>query len=243
MEDKVDIIDKRTETYPRLYDNIDKLIGEITENRQERAFISRRVQNHENRLSDLEKHFWSVKKFPHNPQCYIILCMPNVILVDENDSPIGEMEKLEAHKKKRLHRAFSIFIFNDQKQLMLQQRALDKYHSGGLWTNTVCSHPAPGEETIDAAHRRLQEEMGFDTDLKEIFTFSYKREFSNGLTENEYDHVFVGRYNDAPTPNPEEAETWKWATKKEISEDLQKNPDKYTYWFCIAFPKVIDRLH
>ena len=169
--------------------------------------------------------------------------MPSVILVDENDNPIGEMEKLEAHEKKRLHRAFSIFIFNDQKQLMLQQRALDKYHSGGLWTNTVCSHPAPGEETADAAHRRLQEEMGFDTDLKEIFTFSYKKEFSNGLTENEYDHVFIGTYSDAPTPNSEEAETWKWATEKEVSEDLQKNPDKYTYWFGIAFPKVIDRLH
>ena len=168
--------------------------------------------------------------------------MPNVILVDQNDNPIGQMEKLEAHKKAKLHRAISIFIFNDKGELMLQQREKSKYHSGGRWTNTVCSHPMPGEETIEAAHRRLQEEMGFDTDLKKLFSFSYKKEFENGLTENEYDHVILGHYNDNPIPNPEEVETWEWASVDNISEDIKNNPEKFTYWFKIAFPKIIEFL-
>ena len=134
--------------------------------------------------------------------------MADVILVDENDTPIGICEKLEAHKKKLLHRAFSVFIFNDKNELLLQRRAISKYHSGGLWTNTVCSHPAPGEDTISAAHRRLVEEMGFDTEVKEVFTFSYKHEFDNGITENEFDHVIVGKYNNDPISNPEEVEEW-----------------------------------
>lgn len=165
--------------------------------------------------------------------------MPDVILVDENDNPVGTCEKLDAHRRKLLHRAFSIFIFNDKKELLLQRRAISKYHSGGLWTNTVCSHPAPNEDTIAAAHRRLVEEMGFDTDLKELFTFSYMHEFDNGITENEFDHVILGRYNADPIPNPEEAEEWKWATEDEINFDIKENSDKYTYWFKIAFPKVM----
>lgn len=168
--------------------------------------------------------------------------MPNVILVDENDSPVGEMEKLEAHKKKLLHRAFSIFIFNDSKQLLLQKRDSNKYHSGGLWTNTVCSHPAPGEKTLDAAHRRLQEEMGFDTDLNEIFTFKYMHEFDNGITEHEYDHVILGTYNNDPIPNPEEAEDWKWLSIEEVLKSIETEPEIYTYWFKIAFPKVAESL-
>ncbi|OGC47493.1 isopentenyl-diphosphate delta-isomerase [candidate division WWE3 bacterium RIFCSPHIGHO2_01_FULL_35_17] len=164
--------------------------------------------------------------------------MADVILVDENDTPIGICEKLEAHKKKLLHRAFSVFIFNDKNELLLQRRAISKYHSGGLWTNTVCSHPAPGEDTISAAHRRLVEEMGFDTEVKEVFTFSYKHEFDNGITENEFDHVIVGKYNNDPISNPEEVEEWKWATREEVLIDIKENPDKYTYWFKIAFPKV-----
>lgn len=166
--------------------------------------------------------------------------MPDVILVDQNDNPTGTAEKLEAHRNKQLHRAFSIFIFNDKDELLLQQRATSKYHSGGLWTNTVCSHPMPGENTLDAAHRRLNEEMGFDTDLKEVFAFSYKKEFDNGLTENEYDHVIIGRYNKDPIPNPEEAESWKWVSEEEVKRDIENNPGKYTYWFKIAFPKVLD---
>ena len=164
--------------------------------------------------------------------------MADVILVDEKDNPIGTCEKLEAHKKKLLHRAFSIFIFNDKNELLLQRRAISKYHSGGLWTNTVCSHPRPSEDTISAAHRRLVEEMGFDTEVMEIFTFSYKHEFDNGITENEFDHVIVGKYNEDPVANPEEVEEWKWATREEVLLDIKENPDKYTYWFKIAFPKV-----
>jgi isopentenyl-diphosphate Delta-isomerase len=127
-----------------------------------------------------------------------------VILVDEQDVEIGSMEKLEVHQKGLLHRAFSVFVFNDKQELLLQQRALEKYHSPALWTNTCCSHPSPGETTISAARRRLQEEMGFDTELDFAFHFTYKAEFENGLTEHEFDHVFIGTFNDHFIPNPAE---------------------------------------
>ena len=165
--------------------------------------------------------------------------MEQVILVDENDQPIGEMEKMEAHEKGVLHRAFSIFIFNEKGELMIQQRALTKYHSPGLWTNTCCSHPREGEETIDAAHRRMMEEMGFDCDITEAFSFTYKADVGQGLTEHEFDHVFIGKYNDAPNINPEEVNDWKFVSMAEIKKNMQQSPEQYTVWFRIAFEEVI----
>ncbi len=166
----------------------------------------------------------------------------NVILVNEADEPIGLMPKMEAHEKAVLHRAFSVFIMNDKGQTMLQQRAKDKYHSPLLWTNTCCSHQRDGESNIAAGKRRLQEEMGFETELRELFSFIYKASFDNGLTEHEYDHVMMGNYNDAPNINPEEVEDWKWMYPSEIQEDIAKNPDQYTAWFKIIFERFYDYL-
>lgn len=160
-----------------------------------------------------------------------------VILVNEKDEPVGLMPKMEAHEKGLLHRAFSVFVFNDRNELMLQQRALSKYHSPGLWTNTVCSHQRQGESNIEAGRRRLNEEMGFTTDLEDTISFIYKAPFDNGLTEHEYDHILVGRYNDSPDLNPEEAAAWKWMKLEDVKEDMQKNPDIYTEWFKIIFEK------
>ncbi len=158
-----------------------------------------------------------------------------VILVNENDEPIGLMPKLEAHEKAQLHRAFSIFILNSKNEVMLQQRASEKYHSPLLWTNTCCSHQREGETNIQAGNRRLQEEMGFSTDLKELFHFIYKASFDNGLTEHELDHVMIGYYNDEPNINPEEVESWKWMDIDAIKEDMIQNPEIYTVWFKIIF--------
>lgn len=155
----------------------------------------------------------------------------NVILVDELDNEIGSEEKIKAHKKGLLHRAFSIFIFNKKGELLLQQRAKSKYHSGGLLTNTVCSHPLPNENISDAVTRRLKEEMRFDTELKEIFSFIYKSEYENGLTEYEFDHVFIGYYNSNPIPNIEEVENYKWVTMEYLKKDIEENQTKYTTWF------------
>lgn len=166
----------------------------------------------------------------------------NVILVNEADEPIGLMPKMEAHEKAVLHRAFSVFIMNDKGQTMLQQRAKDKYHSPLLWTNTCCSHQRDGESNIEAGKRRLQEEMGFETELRELFSFIYKASFDNGLTEHEYDHVMMGNYNDVPTINPEEVEDWKWMYPCEIREDIAKNPEQYTAWFKIIFERFYDYL-
>lgn len=168
--------------------------------------------------------------------------MIEVILVDENDNEIGTAEKIEAHQKAQLHRAFSIFIFNKQGEFLLQQRALNKYHCGGLWTNTVCSHPMPGETTLDAAHRRLQEEMGFDCDIKEIFSFTYKKAFDNGLTEHEFDHVFLGTYEGPVSPDPEEIAAFKWINKDELQKDMAVHPEKYSYWFQQSYNKVFAHL-
>jgi isopentenyl-diphosphate delta-isomerase len=158
-----------------------------------------------------------------------------VILVDVNDNPIGLMNKLEAHEKALLHRAFSVFILNEKKELMLQQRAHHKYHSPLLWTNTCCSHQRENETNIQAGTRRLQEEMGFVTELKEMFHFIYKAPFDNGLTEHELDHVMIGYYNDVPVINDDEVESWKWMKIEDIKSDMITNPDIYTVWFKIIF--------
>ncbi|WP_347052851.1 isopentenyl-diphosphate Delta-isomerase [Flavobacterium olei] len=159
----------------------------------------------------------------------------NVILVNENDEQIGLMPKLEAHEKAVLHRAFSVFVLNNQNEIMLQQRAHQKYHSPLLWTNTCCSHQREGENNIDAGSRRLFEEMGFKTDLKELFHFIYKAPFDNGLTEHELDHVMIGYYNDNPDINREEAEDWKWMKIEDVKADIERQPEIYTVWFKIIF--------
>lgn len=161
-----------------------------------------------------------------------------VILVDEKDNSVGVSEKMKAHTEGLLHRAFSVFIFNDKGEMLLQQRALNKYHSGGLWTNACCSHPSPGEETETAATRRLLEEMGFVTAVEKIFDFIYKADVENGLTEYEFDHVFVGRYSDTLNFNTEEVMAVTYKTMPDITEELKLNPERYTAWFQIAFPKI-----
>lgn len=158
-----------------------------------------------------------------------------VILVNEKDEPIGTMPKMEAHEKAVLHRAFSVFVLNDKKEIMLQQRAHHKYHSPLLWTNTCCSHQRVGETNIQAGNRRLKEEMGFDTELKELFHFIYKAPFENGLTEHELDHVLIGYYKDKPAINLEEVESWKWMKIEDIKVDMIENPNQYTVWFKIIF--------
>ena len=160
-----------------------------------------------------------------------------VILVNEKDEPIGLMPKMEAHEKGLLHRAFSVFVFNDKNELMLQQRALSKYHSPGLWTNTCCSHQREGESNIEAGKRRLQEEMGFTTDLKDTMAFIYKAPFDNGLTEHEFDHILVGNFNDVPNLNPQEVSAWKWMKLEAVQKDMQIHPERYTEWFKIIFDK------
>ncbi len=151
----------------------------------------------------------------------------NVILVNEADEPIGLMPKMEAHEKALLHRAFSVFVMNDKGETMLQQRAKDKYHSPLLWTNTCCSHQREGESNIEAGKRRLMEEMGFSTELTELFSFIYKAPFDNGLTEHEYDHVMIGTFNKTPEINPDEVADWKWMHPEDIKTDISKNPDQY----------------
>ena len=154
-----------------------------------------------------------------------------LILVNEKDEPVGFQEKLKAHQLGQLHRAFSIFVFNSVGQLMLQKRALGKYHCGGLWSNTCCGHPRPKEKLSEAVHRRLQEEMGFDCKLEDVFEFVYKIKFANGLWEHEYVHIFFGQYEKAPTINSEEAATWKWIDLGDLKKDIKLNPKQYTYWF------------
>lgn len=165
-----------------------------------------------------------------------------VILVDANNQPIGTMEKLEAHEKALLHRAISVFIFNDEGKWLLQQRTYDKYHSKGLWTNTSCSHPFPGEDSLTAANRRLSEEMGMRTELKEIFSFTYKQELENGLTEHEFDHVFIGFCNELPKPNPDEVMDYKYVSTIDLLRDVKQNPQNYTVWFKLIFDRVIQHI-
>jgi isopentenyl-diphosphate delta-isomerase len=169
--------------------------------------------------------------------------LQEVILVNEQDEPIGVMEKIAAHEQALLHRAFSVFIFNQEGKMLLQQRAHAKYHSPGLWTNACCSHPNPGELTADAAVRRLQEELGFTTDLQKAFHFTYKAPFDNGLTEFEFDHVFIGTYDGNIEANSEEVADYKFVDLNDLEIDLQHNPSYYTAWFLIAFPLVREWMH
>lgn len=166
-----------------------------------------------------------------------------VILVDEQDNQIGLMPKLEAHEKALLHRAFSVFVFNRNNELMLQQRAMHKYHSPGLWTNTCCSHQRNGETNIQAGKRRLQEEMGFVTELKESISFIYKAPFDNGLTEHEYDHVMIGYFDGDPKINQDEVADWKWMSLEEVKLDMSLNPEVYTAWFKIIFEKFYEHIN
>lgn len=163
-----------------------------------------------------------------------------MILVNEDDQQIGLMPKIEAHEKAVLHRAFSVFILNGKGETLLQQRAGDKYHSPLLWTNTCCSHQRDGESNLDAGKRRLREEMGFETELEELFSFIYKAPFDNGLTEHELDHVMLGNYNGVPKINPEEVADWKWMSPEAIKKDIRHNPEAYTEWFKIIFDRFYD---
>jgi isopentenyl-diphosphate delta-isomerase len=167
----------------------------------------------------------------------------HVILVNDKDEQIGTMPKLEAHEKALLHRAFSVFIFNDQNELMLQQRAKHKYHSPLLWTNTCCSHQRVGESNLEAGKRRLIEEMGFVVDLKETTSFIYKAPFDNGLTEHEFDHIMVGHSNDEPIINPNEVENWKWMPLEAVRGDIEAHPETYTEWFKIIFDKFYEHIN
>lgn len=168
--------------------------------------------------------------------------MEQVILVDENDVEIGVMEKMEAHEKALLHRAFSVFLFNTQGEMLLQKRALTKYHSGGLWTNACCSHPRPGESNQDAAHRRTFEELGIRPTLREVFSFTYKADFDNGLTEHEFDHVFLGTYEGPLQPDPQEVAECCYMHMVELRQLMEKDPAQFTVWFRIAFEQVSHHL-
>lgn len=165
-----------------------------------------------------------------------------VILVDSDDNQIGEAEKMQAHLNDSLHRAFSIFIFDAKNRLLIQQRAQRKYHSGGLWTNTCCGHPRPGEETLAAAHRRLQEEFGFDCPLKCITKFIYHAKLDNNLSEHEIDNVLIGFYNDKVNPDPNEIMNYSWEKISQLQSELQLAPEKFTAWFKLCFDKVIEHV-
>ena len=167
----------------------------------------------------------------------------NVVLVDRNDNPMGLMPKLEAHEKGVLHRAFSVFILNQKGELMLQRRALDKYHSPGLWTNTCCSHPRESESNIEAGVRRLKEEMGFTTPLKPMFSFIYKSKFDNGLTEHEFDHVLLGYYDKQPFINTIEVSEWKWMSLDKIILEIKNKPEDFTVWFKIIFERFFNHIY
>lgn len=164
--------------------------------------------------------------------------MEDVVLVDVNDNLLGTMDKLEAHKKGELHRAFSVFIFNEKNELLLQQRAFEKYHSGGLWTNTCCSHPKASENVLEACQRRLMEEMGFSTELDFVTTFIYKANLDHDLIEHELDHVYIGKYNESPKPNLNEVNAWKYIELNELEKDMKLFPENYTVWFKIIYAKV-----
>jgi isopentenyl-diphosphate delta-isomerase len=168
--------------------------------------------------------------------------MEEVILVDSKDNQVGSMEKLEAHEKGALHRAFSVLLFNDKNELLLQKRADHKYHSGGLWTNTCCSHPLPDENTQDAAERRLLEEMGIILRPDFLYKFIYKSPLNNELTEHEYDHVFIGHYNDDPRINRHEASDWKYMALDDIKEAIAQDPNDYTVWFRIIMENIDQHL-
>ena len=164
--------------------------------------------------------------------------MEYVVLVDESDHQIGLMEKQAAHIEPHLHRAFSVFIFNSKGELLMQQRALSKYHSPGLWTNTCCSHPRDGETLAEATSRRLLEEMGMTCKMHEVYTFIYKAPVGQGLTEHEFDHVWIGQSDDIPEINREEVEAWKYMSLNDLKEDIHVHPELYTEWFKITFEEM-----
>ena len=161
-----------------------------------------------------------------------------VILVDDDDRPVGTAEKMDAHRRGRLHRAVSVFVFNSEGALLIQRRAMDKYHSGGLWSNTCCSHPRPGEDTLDAARRRLREEMGIDCALTPVHRFVYRAELDGGLCEHEYDHVFFGRCDVPPAPDPREVADWRWSPVPAVLSDVVLRPWEYTVWFGLALSRL-----
>ncbi len=167
--------------------------------------------------------------------------MTKIIKVDENDKKIGEIEKLKAHKEAVLHRAFSVFILNDEGEMLLQKRADDKYHGGGLWSNACCSHPTEDDNLREQAEERLMEEMGFKTKIGKIGEAKYNLEVGD-LVEHEYDHLFIGAYNGKVDPNPKEVSDYKWTPLHEIEKDLKDNSEKYTPWFKFLYPKVLDGL-
>lgn len=164
-----------------------------------------------------------------------------VILVNADDTPIGTADKLEAHRSGRLHRAFSVFVVNDREELLLQRRAAGKYHSGGLWSNTCCSHPRPGEDTTAAAVRRLEEEMGFRCALEPVSAMVYRAEVGHGLVEYEYDHLLLGRWSGTPEPDPAEVGEWRWADLMELQNEVVVYPRHFTYWFRVALLDLVDR--
>lgn len=166
--------------------------------------------------------------------------MEFVILVDKKDNIIGVEEKIKAHQKGKLHRAFSILLFNKKGETLIQKRAKSKYHSPGLWSNTCCSHPRPNEDTKEAAKRRLKEEMGIKTNLKEVFSFIYKAKVGN-LIEHEFDHVFLGSFNGKPKPNKKEVANWRWIKLKELEKEIKINSQGYTPWFKIIFKELKKR--
>jgi isopentenyl-diphosphate delta-isomerase len=168
--------------------------------------------------------------------------MDYVILVDSQDNELGVMEKLEAHEKGILHRAFSIFLFNSKGEMLIQQRALSKYHSPGLWTNACCSHPAPAETILDAGKRRLQEEVGLSTVLVDAFKFEYRETFDNALTEHELDHVLVGYTDDSPILNSDEAKDYRWVDLSDLPVEISLNPELFTVWFKIILTEHIEKL-
>lgn len=161
-----------------------------------------------------------------------------VVLVNNNDQSLGAMEKMEAHEKGIMHRAFSVFVFNSKGEMLLQRRADEKYHSAGLWSNTACSHPRTAEKTDDAAHRRLKEEMGFDCELENVFSFTYKAHVGDGLIEHEFDHVYIGHSDTVPKPDPDEVGDYKYVDFDWLLKDVKENPDEYTVWFKIALEEV-----
>ena len=163
-----------------------------------------------------------------------------LILVDENDNELGVLDKLSVHQQGLLHRAFSVFVFNPEDELLLQQRADEKYHSAGLWSNTCCSHPRKGENMTDATNRRLDEEMGLQCDLEFEFSFIYKFEFENGLTEHEFDHVYFGKTGVRPIPNPTEVKAYKYLTLQNLEKEIKINPQDYSAWLKICLPKVLE---
>lgn len=166
-----------------------------------------------------------------------------VVLVDKNDNKIGTYGKMEAHLEGKLHRAFSVFVFNSEGDLLLQKRAFNKYHSSGLWTNTCCSHPRDTETIDNAAHRRLMEELGFDCPVKEIFSFYYEVKLGDNIFEHEYDHVFIGRYDGIPKHNPEEVDTWQWIKTDKLLHEIKNNSEEYTYWFKLVINDVLNYIN